>query len=93
MKSVLLDTNIILDIALAREPFVEKSAELLRKTLAAEIIPFISATTVTDIYYIVKKTAGHEKTIKFIKSFNVCKNCECREYFDFKSIEIRNKRF
>ena len=50
MKKILLDTNVILDIALEREPFVRKSAELIRIIEKYNIEAFITATTITDIY-------------------------------------------
>lgn len=68
MKGVLLDTNIILDIALERREFFEKSEELLLFINKSHIPVFITATTVTDIYYILKKSKGHDSTISFLKS-------------------------
>lgn len=56
MKGVLLDTNIILDFALERKGFFEKSKELLLLINELKIPVFLTATTVTDIYYIFKKS-------------------------------------
>jgi predicted nucleic acid-binding protein len=67
MKGVLLDTNIVLDIALERREFFEKSKELLLLINELKIPVFLTATTVTDIYYILKKSKGHELTIAFLK--------------------------
>lgn len=52
---LLFDTNIILDIALKRDPFYKDSAELLKLIDTEKITGFITATTITDIYYIAKK--------------------------------------
>ena len=68
MKKILLDTNVIIDIALEREPFVKKSVELLRLINKQNIKAFVTATTVTDIYYITQKKTGHDKTIEFLKN-------------------------
>ena len=68
MKKILIDTNVILDIALDRNPFVEKSAEFMRLVAKKKIKAFITATTVTDIYYITHKKTGHNKTIGFLKN-------------------------
>ena len=58
MNKILLDTNIILDIALERREFFEKSKELML-TLNKLCIPsYVTVTTVTDIYYILKKSKG-----------------------------------
>ncbi|HEY5536022.1 MAG TPA: PIN domain-containing protein [Ignavibacteria bacterium] len=49
---VLLDTNIILDIALGREPHFADSAAVFKNIDNKSIYGFITATTITDIYYI-----------------------------------------
>ncbi len=67
MKKVLLDTNIILDIALKRQPFFEDALELFRLIDRRMIIGNITASTVTDIYYISRKEKGHNDAINFIK--------------------------
>ncbi len=68
MNKILLDTNIILDIALERREFYDISKELLLKINQLNIPVFVSATTVTDIYYILKKSKGHQLTISFLKN-------------------------
>jgi predicted nucleic acid-binding protein len=52
---VLFDTNVILDVVLARVPFVENAAYLLEAVELGRIQGFISATTITDIHYLVKR--------------------------------------
>ncbi len=52
---VLFDTNVLLDAVLARVPFVENAAYLLESVEVEKIQGFISATTVTDIHYLVKR--------------------------------------
>lgn len=64
---ILIDTNVILDIVLERQPFL-KHAELLLQTAqrtSTEI--FLSATTVTDLYYIIRKAKGRATALDFIK--------------------------
>lgn len=68
MKKVLFDTNIILDIALNRSPFFELSATLFDFIDKKQISAFITATTVTDIYYISKKEKGSDLAIQFISN-------------------------
>jgi len=67
MKQVLIDTNIILDIALQREPFFEAADQIFSKIDEGEIKGFVTASSVTDIYYVSKKACGREKTITFIR--------------------------
>jgi len=66
MNKILLDTNIILDIALERREFFEKAKELLLTLNKLSIPSYVTATTVTDIYYILKKSKGHQLTISFL---------------------------
>ena len=63
---LLFDTNIILDIALNREPHYKDSANIFKKIDNKSIYGFITATTITDIYYIAKKEKGHVSAIDFL---------------------------
>jgi len=67
LKNVLLDTNIILDIALNRSPFVEDSAKVLYILEKLSIPAYVSATTITDIYYIASKSLGNQLAKEFLK--------------------------
>ena len=66
MKRVLFDTNIILDIALQREPFFRAACQLFGKIDDGTIKGFVTALSVTDIYYMSKKARGRENAIAFI---------------------------
>jgi predicted nucleic acid-binding protein len=68
MKRLLLDTNIILDIALKREPHFELSSKIFELIDKKRIIGYITASTVTDIYYISRKEKGKEIAIEFISN-------------------------
>lgn len=63
---VLIDTNIILDFALERQPFVEQSVRLLEAAQQAGLVLYVTATTITDLYYIVRKAKGHATARDFI---------------------------
>lgn len=52
---IMCDTNIIIDMLLEREPFVEESCKVLSLCEEHQIDGFVSASSVTDIYYLVKK--------------------------------------
>jgi predicted nucleic acid-binding protein len=68
MKKVLFDTNIILDIALKRESFFEDPQRLFNLIDQGKITGNITASTITDIFYIAKKERGHNDAIDFIKN-------------------------
>ncbi|HAH53848.1 MAG TPA: hypothetical protein DCM02_00805 [Flavobacterium sp.] len=65
---VVLDTNIILDIALRRENHFLNSSAVFKKIDSSVVYGFVTATTITDIYYIAKKEKGHQITIDFISN-------------------------
>ncbi len=52
---VLVDTNIVLDALLAREPFVEDARASLEATRSQQIQGYVAATTLTNIFYIVRR--------------------------------------
>lgn len=68
MKRVLFDTNIILDIALKRESFFEDAQKLFILIDKGTISGNITASAITDIYYIAKKEKGHNEAMYFIKN-------------------------
>jgi predicted nucleic acid-binding protein len=55
---VLIDTNVVLDFLQERKPFVENAARLFEQIDAGEIEGVITATTINNIYYILRKSAG-----------------------------------
>jgi len=67
--NLLIDTNVVLDYLLRREPFYESAAKLVLLSEKRYIDSFISATSVTDIFYIAKKELKNkEKVFELIKS-------------------------
>lgn len=64
---VLIDTNIVLDVALERSPFFSTSLSVFTLANNKRISAFISASTVSDLYYIIRKIKGHEATITFLR--------------------------
>jgi predicted nucleic acid-binding protein len=52
---VLIDTNIVLDFLLQREPFFQDAELLFQAIDAGQLIGYVTATTLTDIFYISRK--------------------------------------
>lgn len=57
---VLVDTNVILDLFLEREPFVNDAEALFKAIETQQLGGFVTATTLTDIFYIVRKQRNRE---------------------------------
>ena len=66
IKKVFIDTDIVLDVALAREPFFSASKIILAMAENNIIIGNISSNCIANIYYILKKSGGDNKARKFI---------------------------
>ncbi len=64
---ILFDTNIILDLALKRKHFFEDAFTLFKLIDQSIIKGCVTASTLTDIYYISKRDKGHLQTISFLK--------------------------
>jgi predicted nucleic acid-binding protein len=63
---VLLDTNIILDYALERQPFWQASEQIFLWLEQEQFEGYVSASTFSDLYYIICKQQGHEWTLTFL---------------------------
>jgi predicted nucleic acid-binding protein len=66
MIQVLIDTNIILDVLFDRQPFVEDAVKLWQLVEAKRIIGYLTATTLTNIFYIARKQLGAERVREII---------------------------
>ena len=64
---VLLDTNIIIDIALERQPYFTNSETIFAFVEQGQIEGYISASTISDLYYIIRKQKGRDLTIEFLQ--------------------------
>lgn len=63
---ILIDTNVVLDLLLEREPFVENAIALFEQIERGNLAGYIAATTITNIYYIIRKTEGREVALAAI---------------------------
>ncbi len=55
---VLLDTNVVLDLLLDRDPWTVTAAKLFSRVEAGTLDGYLGATTITTIYYLAAKTVG-----------------------------------
>jgi predicted nucleic acid-binding protein len=59
--NVLVDTNILLDFLLQREPFFHDAERLFQAIDSGQIVGYATATTLTDIFYIARR---HTRSIE-----------------------------
>ncbi|MEA5418219.1 PIN domain-containing protein [Spirulina sp. CCNP1310] len=73
---VLIDTNVVLDFLQEREPFVANATKLFERIDVGDIEGFIAATTMTNIYYIVRRAAGRavaqDAITQVLSDLNIC---------------------
>ena len=60
---VLIDTNVILDVLLNRKDFVQNAVEIL-KLSESDFQKFVSASAITDIYYIAYQEIRDKVAVK-----------------------------
>jgi predicted nucleic acid-binding protein len=66
---ILIDSNVVLDFMLKNEDFCEAAEDVLVLTESGEIEGYVSASAVTDIFYVARKALG-DKT----KALNLIRN-------------------
>lgn len=63
---MLVDNNVLIDVALRRQPFFGPAVELLERLAQDPGRGFMAWHTVTTFYYIVERTLGNERTHSII---------------------------
>ena len=71
MKKVFLDTNIVADLFLKREPFCENSLKLFTLGFHKKITLYVSSLSYTTLAYLVRKMKKEERVLLFEKLRNI----------------------
>jgi predicted nucleic acid-binding protein len=58
---ILIDTNILLDFLEEREPFRLNAISIMQKSIDQEIVGCIAAHSITNIFYILRKTYSSDE--------------------------------
>ena len=69
--TVFFDTDVILDVATAREPFCHSAAKALSLAETGIIKGFTSATIFINVFYMLRKLTGREKALRFLKDLEL----------------------
>ena len=64
----LIDTNVIIDAILRRQPFYEKAIAIMQAVHSGKLQGFISATAATDIFYLLQKAMGQQQATDALES-------------------------
>jgi len=73
---VLFDTNIIFDVLLNRDPWVTNSQALWQAHEDLQITAYLTASTLTDIFYIIRRKTTFDKALQSVdiclRTFEIC---------------------
>lgn len=67
MDRVLIDSDVILDSFFDRKPFAEYSSSILAMCETGRIIGFLTPLIYSNVYYLLRQTAKHEKVIEKLR--------------------------
>lgn len=63
-----IDSDVVIDFFTDREPHANPASELFELNEKGEVILYLSAVSINNIYYIVRRYLGHTKTLGVIES-------------------------
>ena len=67
-SKVLLDTNVMLGLALARPEGFDAAATIAEAVAYEEVVAYVCATSLKDLYYILSKAMGEKDARTYIKA-------------------------
>ena len=67
MTRILIDTDVILDFFFDRQPFAENASKIFSLCESKEINGFVTPVIISNVYYLLRQTAKHEKVIEKLK--------------------------
>lgn len=67
VAKLFIDSDVVIDLFTDREPFVNAASEIFDLNERGKIKLYLSAISINNIYYIVRRYLGHENTIKIIE--------------------------
>ena len=89
MIKVLLDTNVVLDAIANREPFHLDAQKIINSILDNELEGYITANSITDIYYVARKYLNQNDLFTAMRSlfeiFSIIDvlGADCHKALDF----------
>lgn len=89
---ILIDTNVLLDLLAERKPFYEHAKIIIDLCDFKKIEGMISAHSVTNIFYILRKSFGNDETRDIL--LNLCSIFKIENIDEVKIISsLKNKNF
>lgn len=88
---VLVDTNILLDYLLKREPYEVSAAKIIKACQEKKIIGCIAAHSITNIFYILRKDFSSRERRKIL--LNLCRLFYVESIDSYKLISALQKEY
>ena len=67
MNTILIDTDVILDLLFDRQPFADDATKILALCEEGKLKGFVTPVAISNTYYLLRKTASHDKVIEHLK--------------------------
>lgn len=71
MKQIFLDTDVVIDFLINRQPFSVNAIKLFDLSYKKKLIIYVTPLTFSNTYYILRKLAPHKKIIEKLKDLLV----------------------
>jgi len=66
-SKLFIDSDVVIDFFTDREPFANPASEIFDLNEKGKLRLYLSAVSINNIYYIVRKYLGHKKTIEIVE--------------------------
>ncbi len=66
-SKLFIDSDVVIDFFTDREPHANPASELFDLNEQGEVALYLSAVSINNIYYIVRKYLGHKKTLEVVE--------------------------
>jgi len=74
--TALLDVNILLDVVLSRQPWVNEALAISQACAQGRMVGYVSAVTLPTLYYVVRRSADKARAAAAVdlclQSFEIC---------------------
>ena len=61
---IMIDTNVVMDVLLKREPFFQASYEVMKRSALGQVDGYVSAMAATDIFYLLRQALKDDQAAK-----------------------------
>jgi len=66
-QRILVDINVLMDVLVQRQPYYVASAAAWEAVASREVVGWVSANSITTLYYLLRKSSGHTTAMQGIR--------------------------